>query len=59
MKTLLWISEFALMGMLRYTHSFFQKGTNPESKQYGVYEFCTELGGTVDVWLHWAFKRSS
>ena len=37
------------MGMFRDTHFVLQK--NPQSKQLGVQETCTELCETVDVWI--------
>ena len=39
------------MAKLRDTLFIRQKCTNPKSKRFGAQEACTELYGTVDVWI--------
>ena len=48
--------EFLLMAKFRVTHFVLQKSTNPQNKRFGAQENCTELCGTVDVWITVSFQ---
>ena len=44
------------MVKFRHTLSVLQKSTNPQNKRFGAQETCTELCGTVDVWITVSFQ---
>ena len=44
------------MANLRDIHFVLQKSTNPQNKRFGAEETCTELCGTVDVWITMRFQ---
>ena len=48
--------EFLLTSNLRDTHFVLQKSTNPQNKRFGAQKICTELCGTVDVWITMSFQ---
>ena len=39
------------MGKFRSTHFVRREITNPQNQHFGVQEICTELCGTVVVWI--------
>ena len=47
------------MGRFRDTRFVLQISTNPQSKLFGVKETCTELCGTVGVWIALSLQTSS
>ena len=40
-----------LTAKVRVTHFVLQKSANPQNKYFGAQKICTELCGTVDVWI--------
>ena len=44
------------MVKFRDNYSVLQKSTNPQNKRFGARETCTELCGTVDVWITVSFQ---
>ena len=45
------------MGMFWDAHFAFKKSTNRQENDFGVHETCTDLCGTVGVWITATFKR--
>ena len=47
------------MVKLKDIHFVLQKSTNPQRNRFGVQGICTDLCGTVDVWITVSFQTAS